>query len=83
MALSYLENGADLMLPGVIINQSIRLPQVERESPICISIYSEKHDCIRGPVAVGKALMSTSEMISSGMKGKGVQVLHVYQDELW
>uniref|UniRef100_A0A914Y0Z9 SUI1 domain-containing protein n=1 Tax=Panagrolaimus superbus TaxID=310955 RepID=A0A914Y0Z9_9BILA len=83
LAFGYIQNGADLMLPGVIINEKIQLPMIERDSPICISIYSEKHDSIKGPIAVGKCLMSRDEMISSSMKGKGVQILHYYQDALW
>nr|pir hypothetical protein C25H3.4 - Caenorhabditis elegans [Caenorhabditis elegans] len=48
---SYLENGADLMLPG--------------------------------PSAVGCSMMSSEEMVVCGFKGKGVQVLHVFRDQLW
>ena len=36
-----------------------------------------------GPIAVGRALLSSEEMISSGMKGKGLEVLHVFRDQLW
>uniref|UniRef100_A0AC34GTC5 Pre-PUA domain-containing protein n=1 Tax=Panagrolaimus sp. ES5 TaxID=591445 RepID=A0AC34GTC5_9BILA len=80
---SYIQNGADLMLPGVLLNDRIQLPMIERDSPICISIYSEKLDSIKGPVAVGRCLMSKDEMIASSMKGKGVQIFHYYQDALW
>ena len=39
-------------------------------------------DC-RAPVAVGTAAVSSAEMHSSGMKGRGVCVLHTYMDSLW
>ncbi|GAB5583675.1 eukaryotic translation initiation factor 2D isoform X3 [Prionailurus iriomotensis] len=37
----------------------------------------------RAPVAVGVAAMSTAEMLTSGLKGRGFSVLHTYQDHLW
>eukprot|EP00064_Thunnus_orientalis_P001949 superscaffoldBa00000133_g1953 len=39
-------------------------------------------DC-RAPVAVGTAAVSSAEMHSLGMKGRGVCVLHTYMDNLW
>lgn len=45
-------------------------------------IFAVLGDC-RAPVAVGKAAVSRSEMQSSGMKGRGVCVLHTYKDYLW
>lgn len=37
----------------------------------------------RAPMAVGTATMSSAEMRSLGMKGRGVSVLHTYMDSLW
>ncbi|XP_045439027.1 eukaryotic translation initiation factor 2D isoform X8 [Pipistrellus kuhlii] len=37
----------------------------------------------RAPVAIGVAAMSTSEMLTSGLKGRGFSVLHTYEDHLW
>lgn len=37
----------------------------------------------RAPVAVGNAASSSEEMLSAGMKGRGVCVLHAYMDHLW
>uniref|UniRef100_A0AC34RDZ5 SUI1 domain-containing protein n=1 Tax=Panagrolaimus sp. JU765 TaxID=591449 RepID=A0AC34RDZ5_9BILA len=81
----YLQNGADLMLPGVIINEEKlgKFPEFNFGAAVCISIFSAKRNIVQGPIAVGKALMSSQEMINCGMKGKGVNVLHIYQDELW
>lgn len=38
---------------------------------------------LRAPVAIGVAAMSTSEMLTSGLKGRGFSVLHTYEDHLW
>ncbi|XP_026868038.2 eukaryotic translation initiation factor 2D [Electrophorus electricus] len=69
--------GADLMLPGVVVS-STGLPDVHQGDCCAISVVSN-----RAPVAVGTAALSSSEMISSAMKGKGVNVLHTYMDQLW
>ncbi|GMS83452.1 hypothetical protein PENTCL1PPCAC_5627, partial [Pristionchus entomophagus] len=78
---TYLENGADLMLPGVICNEQFGLPEFSAGAPIVICTI--QGDTITGPVAVGKAVMSSSEMRACGMKGRGVQMLHLDKDLLW
>ncbi|KAH7718918.1 Protein C25H3.4 [Aphelenchoides avenae] len=80
---AYLENGADLMLPGVFATDDFPLPPIERGAPVAIAILATKQRTVKGPMAVGKALMSSSEMLASGMKGRGVQVHHIYGDHLW
>ncbi|XP_062396276.1 eukaryotic translation initiation factor 2D isoform X2 [Sardina pilchardus] len=72
-----LVGGADLMLPGVVTPPS-GLPEVARGDVCAITVVGN-----RAPVAVGTVTMSNSEMASSGMKGKGVNVLHTYMDQLW
>ena len=37
----------------------------------------------RAAVAVGRTTMSSADMVESGMRGKGVIVLHTYRDQLW
>jgi hypothetical protein len=37
----------------------------------------------RAPMAIGVATMSTVEMLTSGLKGRGFSVLHTFQDHLW
>ncbi|XP_036434949.1 eukaryotic translation initiation factor 2D [Colossoma macropomum] len=69
--------GADLMLPGVVVS-SAGLPDVKKGDCCAINIVSN-----RAPVAVGTAALSSSDMRSSGLKGKGVTVLHTYMDQLW
>ncbi|KAM4795208.1 eukaryotic translation initiation factor 2D [Rhinophrynus dorsalis] len=75
--LEKMTGGADLMLPGVVVPPS-GLPEVEQGSLCAVSLVGN-----RAPVAVGVATMSTREMLSSGMKGKGFNVLHTYRDQLW
>ncbi|KAI1732278.1 translation initiation factor SUI1 domain-containing protein [Ditylenchus destructor] len=85
--LGILENGADLMLPGVVRLEEVPFPEFAANSPIAIAILenTSTNDEIkfRGPVAIGRALISSSEMLSSGMRGRGVEVLHLFHDTLW
>jgi len=37
----------------------------------------------RAAVAVGHSTMSSADMLESGMRGKGIVVLHTYHDQLW
>ncbi|KAL6119125.1 eif2d [Pungitius sinensis] len=75
--LEKLIGGADLMLPGVVAPSS-GLPHVKRGDCCSVTLVNN-----RAPVAVGNAASSTEEMHSSGMKGRGVCVLHAYMDHLW
>lgn len=79
--LSFLENGADLMLPGVIRRQG-SFPEFRKHYPVTISVVT-KDGTIKGPVAVGVSLLSSMEMLASGMQGRGVKVLQLYRDFLW
>ncbi|KAK6021590.1 PUA domain protein [Ostertagia ostertagi] len=79
--LSHLENGADLMLPGVVHNQNLPMRQFNRGDVVTISIISNGQ--VVGPVAVGAALMSSQDMIANKFTGRGVQPLHMYRDFLW
>ncbi|XP_033982599.1 eukaryotic translation initiation factor 2D [Trematomus bernacchii] len=69
--------GADLMLPGVVVPSS-GLPDVKHGDYCSVTLVNN-----RAPVAVGTAAVSTGEMHSLGMKGRGVCVLHTYMDHLW
>ncbi|XP_056319123.1 eukaryotic translation initiation factor 2D [Danio aesculapii] len=75
--LQKLSGGADLMLPGVVISTS-GLPEVNRGECCAVTLVMN-----RAPVAVGTAAMSSAEMRNSEMKGKGVNILHTYMDQLW
>ncbi|KAF7655650.1 hypothetical protein LDENG_00053060 [Lucifuga dentata] len=75
--LQKLIGGADLMLPGVVVPSS-GLPDVKQGECCSVTVVNN-----RAPVAVGTATVSSAEMHSAGMKGKGVCVLHTYMDHLW
>ncbi|TRY65340.1 hypothetical protein DNTS_017860 [Danionella cerebrum] len=75
--LQKLSGGADLMLPGVVVSSS-GLPELDQGDCCAVTLVMN-----RAPVAVGTAAMSSTEMRKSGMKGKGVNVLHTYMDQLW
>ncbi|XP_022102820.1 eukaryotic translation initiation factor 2D-like isoform X2 [Acanthaster planci] len=75
--LDKLSGGADLMLPGVVIPPS-GLPQLNKDQLCAICLLGN-----HAPVAVGHAIMSSDDMKSSGMKGRGIQVMHCYKDSLW
>ncbi|KAM7404907.1 hypothetical protein PAMP_012211 [Pampus punctatissimus] len=75
--LQKLVGGADLMLPGVVVPSS-GLPDVKQGDCCAVTVVNN-----RAPVAVGTAAVSSAEMRSLAMKGRGVCVLHTYMDNLW
>uniref|UniRef100_A0A0M3JLI5 Eukaryotic translation initiation factor 2D (inferred by orthology to a human protein) n=1 Tax=Anisakis simplex TaxID=6269 RepID=A0A0M3JLI5_ANISI len=84
-----LQNGADLMLPGVVYKRG-EFPEFNRNFPVAISVITadgssvkDAHNSNSGPVGVGVSLMSSMEMLASGMQGRGVQILHLYRDLMW
>ncbi|XP_017504428.3 eukaryotic translation initiation factor 2D isoform X5 [Manis javanica] len=77
LVLEKLVGGADLMLPGVVVPPA-GLPQVQQGDLCAIALVGN-----RAPVAVGVAAMSTAQMLTSGLKGRGFSVLHTHQDHLW
>ncbi|XP_048213307.1 eukaryotic translation initiation factor 2D isoform X1 [Perognathus longimembris pacificus] len=77
LVLEKLVGGADLMLPGLVVPPA-GLPQVQKGDLCAIALVGN-----RAPVAIGVAAMSTAEMLTSGLKGRGFLVLHTFQDHLW
>uniref|UniRef100_A0A8C6TTS7 Eukaryotic translation initiation factor 2D n=1 Tax=Neogobius melanostomus TaxID=47308 RepID=A0A8C6TTS7_9GOBI len=75
--LQKLTGGADLMLPGVVVPLT-GLPHVNQGDCCAVKVSNN-----RAPVAVGTAALSSTEMQGSGMKGRGVCILHSYMDTLW
>ena len=79
---SKLINGADLMLPGLILPpgsvtlQTFRHVKRDDLCSICL-------DDNRYPIGIGQTTMDGEDMYMSGMKGRGVALLHLYQDALW
>ncbi|XP_062579935.1 eukaryotic translation initiation factor 2D-like [Saccostrea cucullata] len=76
-----LAGGADLMLPGVVVEGEVTpktFAHINKGTVCSISLVGN-----RSPVAVGTAAMSGSDMFDSAMRGKGIHVLHILGDELW
>ncbi|CAG9534397.1 unnamed protein product [Cercopithifilaria johnstoni] len=73
--------GADLFLQGVIrpLRQTLEFGS---HAAVAISVLTSSNQ-LRGPVAVGYSLMSSMQMIATGMQGPGVRLLHFYGDLLW
>lgn len=71
-------NGADLMLPGVIVpaNGIAGFGTVKKGEKRCIKIEGNPY-----AIAVGKMLVNQSGM--EKLKGKGLEVCHVFKDALW
>ncbi|KAI7867020.1 hypothetical protein BDF14DRAFT_1882133 [Spinellus fusiger] len=68
-----LSEGADLMIPGLVPGAEGVLPVLNTGDLVAITIK-----------AVGTMALPTSQIKPrSGMKGKAVHILHVYQDHLW
>ena len=74
---SFILRGADLMLPGVVVN-STEMEGLERGEYVCIRVANNPM-----PFAVGTSEVSYEGIQVNGMKGKGVNILHMYGDELW
>ncbi|XP_033737370.1 eukaryotic translation initiation factor 2D-like isoform X2 [Pecten maximus] len=73
--------GADLMLPGVIIQGEITpstFKHIKKGDTCAVRLNGNL-----APVAVGKMALSGPDMFDSGMRGKGVQFIHILGDELW
>jgi translation initiation factor 2D len=58
------------------------MPEFKIDAPITIAAYYRDSDTF-SPVAVGSSVISSTEMLACGMKGKGVNILHLYRDCLW
>ncbi|CAF3930765.1 unnamed protein product, partial [Rotaria sp. Silwood1] len=77
-----LMNGADLMLPGLILPPGCVTPQtfrhVQRDEFCAICLDDNRY-----PIGIGQTTMDGDDMYMSGMKGRGIILLHLYQDALW
>lgn len=58
------------------------LPEFEKDVAVLVAVYYQDTDSF-SPIAVGSSVLSSASMVTSGMKGKGVNILHIYQDHLW
>ncbi|KAI8145920.1 hypothetical protein BJV82DRAFT_602744 [Fennellomyces sp. T-0311] len=74
-----LTEGADLMIPGLVLGPEGKLPDLDTGDLVAITIKGYPY-----PLAVGTMALPTSEIrVRSGMKGKAVHLVHVYRDYLW
>jgi translation initiation factor 2D len=69
--------GADMMLPGVIVPEG-GLGDVHIGQKRCVRVEGNAM-----PIAVGRMVVGATEVDASGMKGKAMEVKHVYHDSLW
>ena len=74
---TYLIRGADLMLAGVL-TPAAGLPTFEKGTLVAVRVAGNP-----AALAVGEALVSAAEAATSGMRGKGVRLIHFYGDALW
>uniref|UniRef100_A0A183C2M6 SUI1 domain-containing protein n=1 Tax=Globodera pallida TaxID=36090 RepID=A0A183C2M6_GLOPA len=84
--LPILQNGSDLMIPGILLEHPFA--DFEANAPVAIAIITEERGAPvgYGLVAVGQALISASELRTkrqAGDKGKAIKILHIYGDFLW
>lgn len=83
---SRLLNGADLMLQGVVVPKSSEWVQ---KRPAFYGRWQQgslRALCVKGnkaPIGVGHMLVSSETVERAGMQGKGVEMLHLFQDKLW
>ncbi|CEP07922.1 hypothetical protein [Parasitella parasitica] len=74
-----LMDGADLMIPGLVLGPEGQLPDLNTGDLVAITIKGYSI-----PLAVGTMALPTSNITPrSGMKGKAVHIIHIYKDFLW
>merc|ERR1719235_1329179 len=73
----YVLRGADVMLPGVVPPEK-GFGYMRAGQPRVVTIPNNPF-----PIAIGKMLIGTEDVEKSGMKGKALQVVHHFRDELW
>jgi len=74
-------NGADLMLPGIIVKEEkgLRCYGMLNRGQV-VAINTNKN---AAAIAVGKTALSSEDMYMAGRRGKGVEILHCIGDYLW
>ncbi|CAG0894193.1 unnamed protein product [Darwinula stevensoni] len=79
--LKKLQNGADLMLPGILTPPEIgpkTYGNLKKGDACAVGLTSN-----RAPIALGRAALSSFDMYMSAQRGKGVVIMHVMNDHLW
>ena len=78
--LSKMANGADLMLPGVIVNDDLGIKaygNIAKNDVLSVNLADNK-----AAVAVGTAALSSEDMYMSGKRGKALIIRHCLGDFL-
>lgn len=78
---SRLLGGADLMLPGVIVEEPYTINSFGKLKKGDLVAVNTTSNC--APIAVGTAALSSEDMYMSAKRGKAVLIKHIYGDELW
>ena len=76
-----LANGADLMLPGLIIDESLGMKaygNIAKDDVLSVNLAENK-----APVAVGMAALSSEDMYMCGRRGKALKIMHCIGDQLY
>eukprot|EP00096_Caligus_rogercresseyi_P012997 TRINITY_DN566_c1_g1_i1.p1 TRINITY_DN566_c1_g1~~TRINITY_DN566_c1_g1_i1.p1 ORF type:complete len:560 (+),score=144.79 TRINITY_DN566_c1_g1_i1:49-1728(+) len=74
-----IQNGADLMCPGIVLPEGMNLRALGKGDIVSISLTGNP----RSSVAVGTTAISGEDMIESGFRNRGVIILHCLGDALW
>ncbi|KAF9977116.1 hypothetical protein BGZ73_006990, partial [Actinomortierella ambigua] len=78
-----LKNGADLMLPGVIVSSGVEIPVLEEGAIVAVKARGNKYPLAVGFMAVPTSVLITSRASPAAPRGKAVHILHVHDDHLW
>lgn len=75
------QNGADLMLPGVIVKEEMGMRAYGRlKKGETVGVNTSKNSAA---VAVGQTALCSEDMYMAGKRGKGIEILHCLGDFLW
>lgn len=76
-----LNNGADLMLPGIIVKEELGLRAYGKlNKGEVVAVNTNRNSAA---VAVGLTALSSEDMYMAARKGRGVEILHCIGDYLW
>ncbi|KAG0239301.1 hypothetical protein BGW41_007786 [Actinomortierella wolfii] len=78
-----LKNGADLMLPGVIVSAGVEIPVLEEGAIVAVKARGNKYPLAVGFMAAPTSVLTASRASPAAPKGKAVHILHVHDDHLW
>ncbi|KAH7908853.1 hypothetical protein BJ138DRAFT_1115485 [Hygrophoropsis aurantiaca] len=71
--------GADLMIPGVVQH----MPALVQAQLVTVTQYTRDHNSVGPPLAVGRMAVNGAALSQEGAKGKAVNILHTWKDNLF